>query len=103
MRHMTYDPNGRGFIVKDPIANIQCAYGGGSIPAVTALRFGIGHSEKETLNKEALVKVATKREQAIEDLLMEALPFVQNDLDCPHYDKGVVAALELKIKTALNL
>lgn len=103
MRHMTYDKNGRGFIVKDPIANLQCAYSGLSTAAITALKFGIGNSEWEVINKEALVKVATEREQAIEDLLIESLPFVQNDLDCPHYDKGVVAALELKIKTALNL
>ena len=103
MRHMTYDKNGRGFIVKDPIANIQCVYGWGYTMAITALELGIGNSEWEQANKEALVKVATEREQAIEDLLMEALPFVENDLDCPHYDKGVVAALELKIKTALKL
>lgn len=102
MRHMTFDENQQCYIVKDTLANMQCTYG--NMEAATrALRNGIGHTEYETMRREALVKIATEREQAIEDLLLEALPFVENDLDCPHYDAGVVAKLERKIKTVLKL
>lgn len=103
MRHMTYDKNGRGYIVKDPLANLQCCYGTSYVRAIEALENGIGNHAWEQEHKEPLVTVATEREQAIEDLLMEALPFVQNDLDCPHYDAGVVEAIERKIKTVLKL